>query len=416
MNKIPHKMISDVYSKKEVDDLINSGGSSIDAMAIGNINNPLLDMPLNNSLNMKQGCLGGNFTRNSQKYYTNMMGNIQLAEIDEPCFEKNGLSFEPDGKNYLLGTKNWSHWTSSTSIETEFENIISPLGTNDDVIKVTCIDDYDDTYMDESGSRYIYINDDDDSIVTAGMVTFSVWMRSTTPTTINICIENPEYSLYEENRIKSVDIDAEWKRYSVTSYCYKTVYVLIEEDQEIYMWWPQLEYTIQQTSNIVNDETYNTRSIDTLQIYSKNNMPNVYDPITVIMDVNLTKQQLDGDKYHGIFQSGDLHIKGGTLDDLLHETTDNVGKDIVKLWVYKNYSEIWKTVYYSGNFRLAVTYDPKLDLLRVFFNGDFLYDTPNDSSTITRYEYISIMANTFGWIKNVRIWNSILTDNEIRLA
>ena len=59
-------------------------------MAIGNLNSPLLDMPLKNSLAMKAGVGSATFTRASTATYVDRYGVLKTASIDEPRFEKEG--------------------------------------------------------------------------------------------------------------------------------------------------------------------------------------------------------------------------------------------------------------------------------------------------------------------------------------
>jgi hypothetical protein len=71
-------------------------------MAIGNINNPLLDMPLKNSLAMKSGVGSVTFTRASIATYIDRYGVLKLAGVDTPRFEKQGYLNEGGSTNLLL--------------------------------------------------------------------------------------------------------------------------------------------------------------------------------------------------------------------------------------------------------------------------------------------------------------------------
>jgi len=70
--------------------------------AIGNINNPLLDLPLNNSLAMKQGVGSVEFTRSTTATYIDRYGILRTADVDEPRFEKDGLLIEGESTNLLI--------------------------------------------------------------------------------------------------------------------------------------------------------------------------------------------------------------------------------------------------------------------------------------------------------------------------
>ena len=69
--------------------------------AIGNINSPLLDLPLQNSLQMKAGVGSVTFTRSTTGTYIDRYGVLQTAAIDEPRFEKDGLLIEGSSTNLL---------------------------------------------------------------------------------------------------------------------------------------------------------------------------------------------------------------------------------------------------------------------------------------------------------------------------
>jgi len=99
--------------------------------AIGNINNPLLDLPLNNSLAMKQGVGSVEFTRSTTATYIDRYGVLKTAAVDEPRFEKDGLLIEGSSTNLKLYSKiDSANWVSSRSdiVENSAE---SPTGSTD---------------------------------------------------------------------------------------------------------------------------------------------------------------------------------------------------------------------------------------------------------------------------------------------
>lgn len=82
--------------------------------AIGNINAPLLDMPLKNSLAMKSGVGSATFTRASTATYIDRYGVLQVAGVDTPRFEKQGYLNEGGSTNLLLQSTNMmtSPWSN----------------------------------------------------------------------------------------------------------------------------------------------------------------------------------------------------------------------------------------------------------------------------------------------------------------
>jgi hypothetical protein len=86
--------------KNHIPDIVKL--NSIDLlMAVGNINSPLLDIPLKSSLAMKSGVGSARFTRNSTATYIDRYGVLQTAAIDIPRFEKEGYLNEGYGTNLL---------------------------------------------------------------------------------------------------------------------------------------------------------------------------------------------------------------------------------------------------------------------------------------------------------------------------
>ena len=79
----------DLYTREQV------------AGTIGNINSPLLDLPLQNSLQMKVGTGSVTFSRSTTATYVDRYGVLQTAAIDEPRFEKDGLLIEGGSTNLL---------------------------------------------------------------------------------------------------------------------------------------------------------------------------------------------------------------------------------------------------------------------------------------------------------------------------
>jgi hypothetical protein len=82
-------------------------------MAVGNINSPLLDLPLKNSLAMKAGVGSVTFTRATTATYDDRYGVKQYAGIDEPRFEKEGLLIEGPSTNDMVQSDNTNlSWSS----------------------------------------------------------------------------------------------------------------------------------------------------------------------------------------------------------------------------------------------------------------------------------------------------------------
>jgi hypothetical protein len=101
--------------------------------AIGNINAPLLDLPLKNTLAMKAGVGNVTFTRASTATYIDRYGILQVAGVDTPRFEKEGYLNESSSTNSLMYSEQmdnsaWSQTNVTVSANTTATT--DPYGTN----------------------------------------------------------------------------------------------------------------------------------------------------------------------------------------------------------------------------------------------------------------------------------------------
>lgn len=98
--------------------------------AIGDIQSPLLHMPLTNSLKMLHGSGSTAFERTTTGTYIDRYGVLQYADIDEPRFEKDGLLIEGASTNLLKQSNNFADATWLKSLVTITPDFaVSPDGT-----------------------------------------------------------------------------------------------------------------------------------------------------------------------------------------------------------------------------------------------------------------------------------------------
>lgn len=99
----------------------NAYKGNIDAVSAGlhqgNIGNPLLDLPLMNSLVINKGVGSVIFTRSTIATEINRYGTLRTVDIDEPRFEKNGLLMEGASTNLLTRSEDFGHsdWFKGTT-------------------------------------------------------------------------------------------------------------------------------------------------------------------------------------------------------------------------------------------------------------------------------------------------------------
>ena len=99
-------------------------------LAIGNINKPLLHLPLDNSLDFEKGVGTVSFTRATTGTYIDRYGVLKTALTDEPRFEKDGLLVEGASTNLILYSEdfNQSSWLK-TRVSVLPNSTIAPDGT-----------------------------------------------------------------------------------------------------------------------------------------------------------------------------------------------------------------------------------------------------------------------------------------------
>ncbi len=120
---IPYDATGDI--KTVIDTAFSTKANNADLlMAIGNINSPLLDIPLKNSLAMKAGVGSATFTRASTATYIDRYGVLKTAAIDEPRFEKEGYLNEGASTNLN---------TYSEDISTSYTFVGATASANTDV-------------------------------------------------------------------------------------------------------------------------------------------------------------------------------------------------------------------------------------------------------------------------------------------
>jgi hypothetical protein len=101
--------------------------------AIGNINAPLLDLPLKNSLAMKSGVGNVTFTRASIATYIDRYGILRVAGVDTPRFEKQGYLNEGPSTNLLTYSEQFDNsvWgQTNATVSANTTATLDPYGTN----------------------------------------------------------------------------------------------------------------------------------------------------------------------------------------------------------------------------------------------------------------------------------------------
>ena len=264
VNGIEHKL----SEKSDISDLNG---------AIGNISSPLLDLPLQNSLNMKAGAGAVTFTRSTTATYIDRYGVMQYASIDEPRFEADGLLIEGASTNNFIHSTLSTGWSASRGTLTS-SSLVSPDGISMAM------------YLDENttaGATYIYQS----VTLTDGIVyTNSIFVKDAGEQSgvklsdVNNAIYTYTFSTDTATEGMTVTKMSDgWVRLSVTATRVSTFtgnfisFSLLDDiattGNGVYIWGAQLEELPFTTSYIPTTTTAVTRNADVCYVNFSNNCP-----------------------------------------------------------------------------------------------------------------------------------------------
>lgn len=274
------------FSLKEIADRFRAGiyQHSDLVSAIGNINSPLLDMPLKNSLAMKVGVGSTTFTRASTATYIDRYGMLKTASIDEPRFEKEGYLNEGASTNLLTYSEQFdTSWAKANLLlETNTLETTDPYGTN-----LACKI----TKTGPSGRIQ------QDFITTASSHTFSIFVKAGTSDTVTIRLTKSTTEIIvtaiftfstktssvisETGSIIHEELQDGWYRLKITGAVADTTLRCIiypynyttGDTGTVYIFGAQLEAMPFATSYIPTTSATVTRSADMLYVTRANNFP-----------------------------------------------------------------------------------------------------------------------------------------------
>ncbi len=105
------------YTAQDVPTWAANLDSMVSLKAVGEIENPLLELPLLNSLAFSKGLGSMSFSRSSLATYIDRYGVVQDVGVDVPRFEKNGFLSESSRTNELEHNNDFSQgvWTKTQS-------------------------------------------------------------------------------------------------------------------------------------------------------------------------------------------------------------------------------------------------------------------------------------------------------------
>lgn len=406
-------------------------------MAIGNINSPLLDMPLKNSLAMKAGVGSATFTRASTATYVDRYGVLKTAAIDEARFEKEGYLNEGNSTNLLTysGSNNYTSWNKDAYITLTVDGGVVTPSNIAGAIKVTSSDVVTTSYRvikqseniasAAAGSTYtasVYIKLGSagkfrvrfahaGGFIGAGVVTLDGLFTMTSDTGVTtslIEIGNGWYS-FSSTLISSITLTNLYVQYLFANTNTANV-------DYFYVDCMQLEALPFATSYIPTVASAVTRSADILKVTRQHNMPLNGAPFSLVLDCNilgLKPTTLDigrhnifdirGINYYRMFIDNSNRVQGfGTTDG--GNLSTYIFSDVVPTRRYALVT-VGTTMYLYVN---GMQIQTKTVGDTPIYNETFNEIVVGAESGGTR--------QTYGHISNFRIYDKALSSQEITLA
>ena len=360
----------------------------------GNLANPLLDLPLNNSLAMKQGVGSVTFTRASTATYVDRYGVLQYADIDEPRFEKDGLLMEGDSTNYC-----------TNSNELFNGNVIGDLTAIEDTT-IKALDGVSNTTKIVFGPSVTSGNKIDVSLgAIAGDLVGSLWIKSSANSTVHCSIKlRGLYSITATDTWTLVSSNTELHTDS-PRYLGVAASADTNPNDTIYVCFMQLEELPFASSYIPTTTTAVTRSAEDCSVVYDGNIPYITDDCTIVADVKAKSLDSLGlivattDAYRFLTINDSGSISGATSNGATGVIYDSPKIDTDYRFVYA-YNKRQMFLYVDG----------------VLVDTDL---SPTDPVSLP--DKIGIgsgqpNSELNGHIKNIKIYDKTLTAEEARLA
>lgn len=396
--------------------------------AIGRINNPLVHIPLKNSLDMVCGVGTPVFTRATTATYIDRYGILQYAAVNTPRFEKEGLLFEGASENKLTYSEAFdnSPWLNGNSSVTANAAAAPDKTTTADKL-----------YEDASANQH-YIRQIQSTA--AGSVTGSLFAKasgrsrlmmylynSTDGTIARAYFDLTAGTIHSEDigtaRIKALLADDGWYRCSISGTSTVTIdtrlYIHLVDDNwslnytgdgssGLYLWGGQLENLPFASSYMPTTSSAVTRAIDLCNIAFPGNMPapNTTE-MSVLSDVEILG---DNDSYQPVFRTSEAHrslyvMSPGDVSYGYIGSASGV------------FGPIWMPVA-GACYRFGLTTDLTTDSLYrdggIIGTRSTLANITGSSSVIYLGGYASY--SLWGHLSNFRIYDTALTAAEMRIA
>ncbi|TCK58188.1 LamG domain-containing protein [Seleniivibrio woodruffii] len=391
--------------------------------AFGNLDSPLLHLPLKKNLLTAQGQSVCTFTRASAATYVDRYGMLKSVAADIPRFTADGLLIEGTSTNLLTYSEQFENgaWVkTNTSITTNTAAVTDPFGTN------LAEKLYDDA---SNGEHYIY----QQSAYTNGTTyCLSVFAQSAERTQLKIYSSGgAKGALFDLSNglILSCDsgvtasikkLSNGWFRCSIVftaivtatraNYFYSTVLgntsYVGDGTSGLYIFGAQLEAMPFATSYIPTTTASATRVANYCQVSQTDNIPSYSKDFTISTDI--VPLGIAGTQYI----MGDANLSTGLK---LYIETDGV------IYATLGGVSLKASIFVSATVTYRVCLIKKGTLIYFYVNGDLkesksVSNPPANQANLFIGSRNGTSGNGYVYISNLRIYDRALTAEEVRLA
>ena len=377
--------------------------------AIGNINNPILDLPLRNSLTMRVGAGAVTFTRASTGTYIDRFGVVKTAAANEPRFEAAGLLIEGGSTNLITNSADVTAW-SQVRVTTTANAATAPDGTvtADKVSATGEVDPFISRTITPGGS------------LANRTFTYSIWLWTDAGQPVDVGLYLHGLTALESMTIKNVTITATPQRFEVaTGFGPAAVSTGItvrvdlanptQAGQYLFAWGAQLEEMPFATSYIPTAGSAVTRAAEICTVQAIGNLPAASSPHTLLADIDLS-----GDDTRTSSSQNVVRISGESIRNLYAKGwgTESGASNAPSGGVSQG------TFSYDTVRRLGYRYSE--GSLNLILDGAIIKTGSADGATGTpnaiKLGSDGTTNHLYGHLSNLRIYDRALTDTELALA
>jgi len=412
-------VLVDHYTKAEVDTQF-AAYTTARNQSVGNINNPLLDLPLNNNLSMKQGVGSVTFARTTTATYIDRYGVLQYAGIDEARFEKDGLLIEGGGTNLCLYSNDLSQ---SNYNKARCSHSVDTTTTPDGISLANKITEDGTVSNTHEAYQTVTLNAVDHTFnlyIKKGNKQYSGFRFYNGSVTTQVVVDLDAGTIFSGTATIESEID-DWYKISITDtsvvggtcYIYATLAsdagaISYDGDGSSYTYFAflQLEELPFASSYIPTTTTAVTRGADVCEVTYENNFPSQTEEISILNDISILGYKGDQTqrvwRFNGLVSAQMRITQANRVGVYYGNTNTNVNVDTLQTMNRLGMVYNKSTVYGYGN--------------GILDNSVSMTAPTGTLSTFTLGSETNGANSLYGHIKNFRIYDKALTSTEVALS